>query len=1768
MLKLCKKSTALLLTVLMIISVFPAMPVFAETSTVAAWDCTAAPASALVPATSGTKAAEAVLANFKGVTPTYSSNSLSLPGWDSGAGSKYWQMNFSTRGFENLTIAARTRSSGTGPRDFKVVYSIDGGATWNDIPNSTYAITTTTLSYFMPAVALPADAANCQNLQVRFVMTSNISSRAGTSTYSATDPVQSGGTSNINNIMVTGTTVAAEPDTQAPAIAHTPVTMGNNSADLEIKAVVTDNVAVSSVKAFYRTVGQADYNTLDMLPSDGEYAAVIPKDELDVAGLEYYIEASDGVNTATSPADISLPYTVSISAADVIAPEITNPQPASGTSTRANLRPEISAEYSDLSGINEASVKLLVDGIDVTSNAAITASRIIYIPSADLAAGKHNASVEAADVFNNKAVTEWDFNVGEPVYKPYFGQLHSHTTNSDGIGSLSDAFSHAKNDAKLDFFAVTDHSNSLDNAATATITDGSASAKWANGRAAAAYTDPGFAGIYAYEMTWSDGTGHINTFNTPGFENRTKPAFTGLDALKNYFIALKSVPLSISQFNHPGTTFGDFNDFASYDSIIDKNITLIEVGNGEGQVRSSGYFASYEYYTRALDKGWHLAPTNNQDNHLGNWGDSNTARTVLLAESLSVDNMYDAMRNRRGYATEDNNLRISYTLNGNVMGTILDQKPESVDIKVDITDPDNEALGTISVISNGGRVVASEPLSTGTDSAEFVLPSDYSYYYIRIDEADKDIAVTAPVWIGEVDKAGIAKTSSSNPMNIKDRKTTITSSLYNNENAPMNIESLVYSIGGTVINEAASLSAVASLGTSSYGFDYTPDRAGKNNIDVLLTANINGVEKVYSDVLKLDVIDPALVTNVVVDASHFNDYVSGYYANNMTNLITLGNNENINVILQKDKLTADVLKDTQLLILSPPAKKAGTANGVAYPASPYTADEIAAIKEYADNGGNIIITSLADYQDSRTDPTLHSAYQQNLILEAIGAGSRINDDEIVDYDNNPNVPVPGVAGGTPYRIPMNVYNTASPYLYDIVPAQNYSFYSGCSFTTGSNATWLVKGTPTTYGFDSDNDKLGGTYVAAANKTIPADTGVGKGNVNGLAVETLPGGGNLFIGGTVFYSNFEIKVQLDNAAQLQNSNYNITMNILDSIKKIIPVTDIDEIRSGNIGDAFCAEGIATAGTESGNAFFDTIYIQDATGGINIFPVSGMDIKVGQKVKVTGTLDEYQGEKELRAITDCVVITDSSIAPVSPKELSTGDSMLEENAGWLAKVQGKVTGIVGNSLYIDDGTGAARVYVDGYIGDGSGNQDSLGKWDTNIKVGDLAGAIGLASRDTEGGRLRVRNTTEIVRLTKDVTGVELDRDFMTVNAGEAQQLKATVVPGDATCKDLVWTTGNELVAVVENGLVTAIGAGSTDIVVTTVDGSFSKVCKVSVIVPVTGIKLTKENTTIKLGESETLTAVIFPDNSTNKNLAWTSSDPSVATVKDGKVSGLKLGTATITVKSEDGGFTDACKILVVKTPVTGVRIINDKETLKVGKTKKLIARVFPSNATVKNAVWTSSDPTVATVKDGLVKGLRVGTVDITVTTEDGSFKDTCRIFAGANVTGIKIEHDNKQIDVGKSEKINVVISPSNATNKKVLWESSDETVAIVSESGVVTGLKKGSAVITATSEDGGFSDNCVVTVGVGVTCVRLTKEHLTLTVGKAETLKAYVFPRNATDKELEWTSSDISVAVVVNGQVRAVGKGEAVITVKTGDGGFTDVCKVTVEKPGDERHNDRH
>ena len=256
-----------------------------------------------------------------------------------------------------------------------------------------------------------------------------------------------------------------------------------------------------------------------------------------------------------------------------------------------------------------------------------------------------------------------------------------------------------------------------------------------------------------------------------------------------------------------------------------------------------------------------------------------------------------------------------------------------------------------------------------------------------------------------------------------------------------------------------------------------------------------------------------------------------------------------------------------------------------------------------------------------------------------------------------------------------------------------------------------------------------------------------------------------------------------------------------------------------------------------------------------------------------------------------------------------------------------------------------------------------------------------------------------------------------------------------------------------------------------------------------------------------------------------------------------------------------------PVTGVSLDKNELTLTVGQTEKLTATVEPSNATNKNVSWSSSDTAVATVaSDGTVTAVGAGTATITVTTEDGGKTATCAVTVNAAtvpVTGVSLNKSELALIVGQTEKLVATVQPSDATNKNVSWSSSNTAVATVASDGTVTAVGAGTATITVTTEDGGKTATCAVTVNaatVPVTGVSLNKSELALIVGQTEKLVATVQPSDATNKNVSWSSSNTAVATVdADGTVRAVGAGTATITVTTEDGNKTATCTVTVTEP---------
>ena len=403
----------------------------------------------------------------------------------------------------------------------------------------------------------------------------------------------------------------------------------------------------------------------------------------------------------------------------------------------------------------------------------------------------------------------------------------------------------------------------------------------------------------------------------------------------------------------------------------------------------------------------------------------------------------------------------------------------------------------------------------------------------------------------------------------------------------------------------------------------------------------------------------------------------------------------------------------------------------------------------------------------------------------------------------------------------------------------------------------------------------------------------------------------------------------------------------------------------------------------------------------------------------------------------------------------------------------------------------------------------------------------------------------------SSVTLDKTSVEVLIGQTVHLSATVLPEATTDKTIRWSSSDDSVAMVDEGTVTAHKVGQATIKATC--GNKEASCVVNVLpIVVEEISFNKTSVSLKAGETVTLTATVKPDDATDKTVTWSTSDASVATVNDGVVTAKKVGTATITAKAGDKSAT--CEITVVATPVTSVTLNKTSASVKAGETVTLTATVKPDDATDKTVTWSTSDATVATVSNGVVTAKKVGTA--TITAKAGDKSATCEITVVATpVTAVTLNKTYVSLKAGETVTLTATVKPDDATDKTVTWGSSDESVAKV-ENGIVTAIGKGLSTITAKAGD--TSATCMVTVSVPVENVTLNKTELVLQKGQEEVLVALVSPDDATDKTINWSSSNVSVVRVdQNGAVAAEGAGTAVITASAGTKSAT--CTITVTIP---------
>ena len=444
-------------------------------------------------------------------------------------------------------------------------------------------------------------------------------------------------------------------------------------------------------------------------------------------------------------------------------------------------------------------------------------------------------------------------------------------------------------------------------------------------------------------------------------------------------------------------------------------------------------------------------------------------------------------------------------------------------------------------------------------------------------------------------------------------------------------------------------------------------------------------------------------------------------------------------------------------------------------------------------------------------------------------------------------------------------------------------------------------------------------------------------------------------------------------------------------------------------------------------------------------------------------------------------------------------------------------------------------------------------TAINVGSAV----ITCKNSDGSAVATCNVQVIV----PATGITLSSSAEELWMGAVVLLKATVTPANATDKTVTWSTSNEAVATVTtDGLVTAVAGGTCLITAKNSEG-YSASCRIEVFENCTGVEISSKVKSMYVGQTDSITATVLPSTATNKQVNWTSSDPSVATVgsSTGEIKALKTGSTVITVTTADGGFTASCTLTVHgKVNVTGVSFTTSAVTVKVGVIDQLVAMISPSNASETGITWSCSNTSVVAFNQkGQFKGLKAGTAIITAKTVDGGYTAQCKITVIQPVTGVRITTSEVKLAVGKSKALAWNIFPEDATNQKVTWDSSDTTVATVDQNGIVTAKKAGVTVITATTVDGGYTSTANFTVYVPVSGVEVSATSIKVPKGETRLLSAIIKPTNATNKAVSWVSSNTSIVKVNEaGQVTGVAKGSATVTCKTADGAYKASCTVLV------------
>ena len=449
--------------------------------------------------------------------------------------------------------------------------------------------------------------------------------------------------------------------------------------------------------------------------------------------------------------------------------------------------------------------------------------------------------------------------------------------------------------------------------------------------------------------------------------------------------------------------------------------------------------------------------------------------------------------------------------------------------------------------------------------------------------------------------------------------------------------------------------------------------------------------------------------------------------------------------------------------------------------------------------------------------------------------------------------------------------------------------------------------------------------------------------------------------------------------------------------------------------------------------------------------------------------------------------------------------------------------------------------------SSSQNSIATVDKNGSVTAIAEGKAVI-KATAGGKTGSCEVT-INKKYIPVISVTVEKSSLELIEGDKKQINAQVYPEDATNNIVLWKSTSPSIATVDkDGTIEAVSKGNTYIVASA--DNITDTCFVTVFpktIPVESISLDITEMSLKESESKQLVATIFPDNASDKTVKWESSNNSVVSVSNGKVTGLLEGKATIFAIA--GEKQAQCNVEVIKNiiPVTSITLTPQYLPLVIGQKRTLSASIMPSNATDQTIVWTSSDESVASVESGVVTALHEG--ETVITAKIGNITGEARVKVDyIHVSGISLSTYALELYVGQQERITAVISPENATYPHITWQTTDERIVAVSTDGVISAIGPGTATITATAD--GSKRTCEVTVKNKLEKLILPAKD-SLYVGMSKTIGVTAYPDGTIEDEslIKWESSDptvISLSKDSGQRISIAGKkyGTAIISASVG------------------------